>query len=190
MRRRRLLQAAPLALAWQLGPRTALGGQWLATPELPDVPLTDHLGREVDLLELISRRPVVVNFFFTGCATVCPPQTALLQEARRQWRTKPALARVLVVSISVDPLGDGPKQLQAYAERFGVSLGEDKGWVMLTGAAKPMARVLDAFDVPVGQADDHPALLWLGDRSRGRWTRTSSLNPPATLTRQLEALLS
>lgn len=190
MYRRRVLGCLMAVLPSLVWPHLALAGQWLPSPAVPSVPLLDHLGREVDLVELMRERPVVVNFFFTGCATVCPPQTALLREAKRQWRQRPALNNVLVISISVDALGDGPKQLQAYAERFELVLGVSQGWVMLTGAVKPLARVLAAFDVPAGQVNDHPALLWLGDPSRGRWTRTSSLNSPATVTQRLEALLS
>lgn len=190
MHRRQALELLMAALPALAGSRPVWAGQWLPSPAVPEVPLLDHLGREVDLVELMRQRPVVVNFFFTGCGTVCPPQTALLREASRQWRQRPALNQVLVISISVDALGDGPKQLQAYADRFALTLGESQGWVMLSGEVKPLAKVLAAFDVPAGRVSDHPALLWLGDESRSRWTRTSSLNSPATVTRLLEALVS
>jgi protein SCO1/2 len=179
------LMGAALAL-----PHTAWAGKWLHSPDVPDVSLLDHRGKEVDLNQMLRTRPVVVNFFFTGCATVCPPQTALLREATLLWRKLPMLEKTLVISISVDGLGDGPKQLEAYAKRFNLPLGEDQGWVFLTGPVASLSRVLGAFNVPLGRPDDHPALLWLGDGVRGRWTRASALNPPATTTRILTELTS
>lgn len=179
------LAAAPLA--WS---GLAAASKWLPPPALPDVALLDHLGQSLRVRELLRDRPVVVNFFFTGCATVCPPQTALLRQAAASWRGRPALNRALVVSISVDALGDGPQQLRAYGERFQLPLGVQQGWVLLSGAGGPLQQVLKAFEVPAGRADDHPALLWLGDTRRGRWTRASALNAPATTTRLLEELLS
>ncbi len=191
MRRRSFSSAclcvATAPLVW---PVAAAAGNWLPPPALPDVALLDHTGQSLRVRDLLRDRPVVVNFFFTGCATVCPPQTALLRQAAAAWRERPALNRALVVSISVDALGDGPLQLRAYGERFQLPLGVQQGWVLLSGAVGPLKQVLAAFEVPPGRPDDHPALLWLGDNSRGRWTRASALNPPATTTRLLEELLS
>lgn len=187
-RRRAAAALACGALAATVWPRPARAGTWLPGPALPDVPLLDHDGRTQRLPDLLRGRTVVVSFFFTGCATVCPPQTALLREAARQWQLRPALRDVLMVAISVDPLGDGPAQLRDYARRFELPLGIAAGWVLMTGAPAPMRSVLGAFDVPLGAPDRHPALLWLGDDARGRWTRTSALNPPALTTRLLEEL--
>lgn len=178
------------AMPW----RAARAAPWLPTPAVPDVPLLDHVGRAVRLPELLRGRAVAVNFIFTGCATVCPPQTALLREAFRQWQERPALRDALVVSISVDPLGDGPAQLRDFARRFDLPVDASNPaesasrWVLLTGAVAPLRSVLAAFDVPLGSADQHPAMLWLGDTARGRWTRTSALNAPALTTRLFEEL--
>ncbi len=175
--------------------RAACAADWLANPAVPDVPLLDHAGRAQRLPELLRGRAVAINFIFTGCSTVCPPQTALLREAARQWQARPALRDVLVVSLSVDPLGDGPSQLRDYARRFDLPVDSSTGemsiaprWVLLTGAVAPMRSVLAAFDVPLSAADQHPAMLWLGDATRGRWTRASALNPPPITTRLFEEL--
>lgn len=186
--RRRAVTAALIGSvgAGLAGQRVAHAAGWWPAPVVPDVPLLDHEGRSVRLPEMLRGRAVVVSFFFTGCASVCPPQTALLRDAARQWQTRPALRDVLLVSISVDPLGDGPAQLRDYGRRFDLGLGDR--WVLLTGAPAPLRRVLGAFDVAVGARDEHPSLLWLGDDARARWTRTSALNPPALTTRLLEEL--
>jgi protein SCO1/2 len=195
MQRRRAMAALVCGSVSATTPwRIARAAPWLPTPAVPDVPLLDHTGRALRLAELLRGRAVAVNFIFTGCATVCPPQTALLREAVRQWPERPALRDALVVSISVDPLGDGPTQLRDFARRFELPVEASNAadsasrWVLLTGAVGPLRSVLAAFDVPLGAADQHPAMLWLGDGARGRWTRTSALNAPALTTRLLEEL--
>ena len=172
-------------LVWQ---RPAAGAAWLRPPALPDAPLIDHEGRSRRLADLLRGRAVVVSFFFTGCGTVCPAQTALLLEARRQWQARPALRDALIVSITVDPLGDGPAQLRGYAQRFGLPIGESGGWVLLTGAPREVDKVLAVFEVPSGRPEEHLSLLWLGDEPRGRWTRTSALNPPQVTGQLFEEL--
>ena len=163
--------------------------RWLSAPVLPDVPLLDQQGRGVRLQrDLIAGRTVIVNFMFTGCQTVCPPQTALLREASRQLQANSATRDVLVLSITVDPLADGPAQLRAFGERYALPMGRDKGWVLLTGQPNDVARLLSAFDVPVGAPGEHPSLLWLGNAPRGRWTRASSLNPPDALVALVQEL--
>ncbi len=198
-RRAFCLGAAGLACAGLAGVRRAAAvasvagadasARWLAPPVLPDVPLLDQNGRAVRLQrDLIAGRTVIVNFMFTGCQTVCPPQTALLREARRQLQAVGATRDLLVLSITVDPLADGPAQLRAFGERYELPMGRDQGWMLLTGQPADIARLLTAFDVPASAPGDHPSLLWIGDATRGRWTRASSLNPPDTLVALVQEL--
>lgn len=157
--------------------------RWLSPPAMPDVPLLDQTGRTVRLQrDLLAGRTVIVNFMFTGCQAVCPIQTALLLEASRRLQERPETRDVLMISITVDPLADGPEQLRAFGERHGLptgrSMGSDQRWVLLTGQPADVARVLAAFEVPPSLPGAHPSQLWLGDAARVRWTRTSSLDSP------------
>jgi protein SCO1 len=142
-----------------------------------------HLQRD-----LIDGRTVVVNFMFTGCQTVCPPQTALLREAMRRLDGRRSARDLLVLSLTVDPLADGPAELRAFGQRYQLPVGLASGWVLLTGGPADVAKVLTAFDVPAGAPGDHPSLLWLGHAPSGRWTRSSSLNPPEALVSLIEDL--
>ena len=179
--------ACGIASGW---PRRAAAADWLAAPSLPRVPMLDHDGRAAPLQDAIAGT-VVVSFFFAGCQTVCPPQTALLRDAQRRLHARGRAGDLRMVAITVDPLGDGPAQLRDYARRFDLPLagrGGDDGWRLLTGERADVARVLAAFGVPAGQPGDHPSLLWLGDTARGRWTRSSSLNPPEALVALVESV--
>ncbi len=44
---------------------------------VPDARLLDHAGGRTGCARCAGR-PVVIGFFYTGCSTVCPPQTAML----------------------------------------------------------------------------------------------------------------
>lgn len=174
MRRRGALMVLAAA-GWPAWPRAQGAG---ARVRLPDARLLDHAGHPHDLRALCEV-PVVIGFFYTGCSTVCPPQTAALRALRQRLDARAAPARVL--SISVDPLGDSPEAIRAYARRFEVRLGLDAGWLMLTGEPAELVRVWSAFGVPVGDPGAHSSLLWLGSAARGRWTRAAALTPTERL---------
>ncbi len=177
MRRREALCALGSALA---APGWAQDGS--ARVQVPDVRLQDQSGAAYNLRALCGG-PVVIGFFYTGCSTVCPPQTAALRALRERLDSdspKAGAARARLLSITVDPLGDSPEAIRAYARRFDVRLGLDAGWLMLTGQPAELARVWRAFGVPVDDPEAHSSLLWLGS-ARGRWTRAAALTPTARL---------
>ena len=190
--RRRFCLAFASAMA---GPCAALAAsepaarRWLPAPVTPEVPLLDQTGGTVRLQrDLVAMRTVIVNFMFTGCQAVCPVQTALLMDARGRLQARPETRDVLMISITVNPLADGPAQLRAFGERHGLPMGREKGWVLLTGQPGDVAKVLSAFDVPSTAPGEHPNLLWLGDAARVRWTRTSSLNSADALVSLVQEL--
>ena len=160
----------------------AISQHWLAQPVLDELHLKDQDGKPWRLYEdLIRGRIVVVNFIFTGCVTVCPPQTALLRQLRKQLDEDSR--DVLFLSLTVDPLHDQPQQLREFANRYKITLGVEHNWLMLTGSMLEMALALAAFDANSISPSEHPALLWVGNEPRQRWTRSSSLNPAQTLLR-------
>ena len=179
MKRRTCLQAFGVACAGRYA--GSPHAQQLARVQVPEVGLVDQDGAPHRLRALCDT-PVVISFFYTGCSTVCPPQTAALRALRERLDTRPALApRVRLLSISVDPLGDSPAALRDYARRFDLRLGLAAGWQMLTGAPNQLGRTWQAFEVPVGDPAAHSSLLWLGDLRQGRWTRASPQAPTERL---------
>jgi protein SCO1/2 len=190
MNRRQLLIAAitGLCLPTLIAPQLCRAARWLPCPAIPSVTLLDQHNRPRALADLLEADMVAISFMFTGCSTVCPPQTALLRAAWQQLQSDsqaPELRNLRVISITVDPYGDGPAQLLAYAERFKLPADD---WVLLTGEADAVLGVLSAFGISMSRVNDHPAMLWLADTRRNRWTRTSSLNPPHAIVELLQAL--
>lgn len=179
MRRRQALAALGAACAGAvLVPAWAQGASGRVV--LPDARLIDQAGA-MHRLRALCDRPVVIGFFYTGCSTVCPPQTAALRALRERLDAAGPAPKVRLLSISVDPLGDSPEAMRAYAQRFELHLSLEAGWLMLTGEAAELRRVWAAFGVPVGDPETHSSLLWLGSAPLGRWTRAAALTPTARL---------
>lgn len=123
---------------------------------------------------------MLVGFFFTGCTTVCPLQTVTMQAVQQELASRLTIGAspALLLSISIDPIGDTPSAMRLYAEQFGLDLGPERGWLMLSGAPADLEPVWTSFDES-GPAADHTAILWIGQPGNRRWTRVSAMAEPA-----------
>ena len=158
-------------------------------PRVPPVELLDQDGTRHALSALIGDRPVLVSFFFTTCARLCPPQTALLREVQGQLERRGGARHPLLLSISLNPLADTPPALRAYADLFDARLGDRTGWLMLTGSTQALDPVWKAFETSGEDLDRHAATLWIGHPASHRWTRTSAVSPDVTPARLADLLL-
>ena len=107
----------------------------------PDVTLVDLNGVPVPLRQLLgTEEPILLQFIFTSCTTICPVLSATFGAAQEQIN---ALGRPYrMVSISIDPEEDTPDRLRDYSKRF----NSGKQWVFLTGAPDKILAVEKAFD--------------------------------------------
>jgi protein SCO1/2 len=176
------------AFWWLTLGAAAQADEWIHPgPALPHAQLVDQDDKDRSLDSLLRDRPVLVNFFFTGCQAVCPTQTAqlaLLQAeiAKRQPLTGP---QPLLISVSLDPYGDTPASIRAYAERFGLVLGDKGNWLMLSGRQEELSAVWRAFDQDNGDPSQHASLFWIGHPISKRWTRADVTTPPSVLLKLL-----
>jgi len=107
---------------------------------LTDTKLVDQNGDTVSLTSL-KGKPLVVDFIYTSCRGECLMETAKLTNVAI--RLGPDLgSKVTIVSISVDPEHDGPKQLLDYARQQGA---DEKGWYFLTGGPGDIDKALAGF---------------------------------------------
>lgn len=129
-----------------------------------DLELNDQSGRAFAVSEL-NDRIVLFSFIYTRCGSTCPVQTRALAQVQGQLPAD-VRARVRFVSISVDPDGDTPQQLQLFARQMQVDL---HGWSFLTGPVPNIRRLaerLDLFASGAGRPALHRTDLWLVDRGR------------------------
>jgi len=151
---------------------------------VPNVALIDESGASVPLPGLLDfEQPVVVNFIFTTCSTICPVMTSIFTQMREQLGEDGAGVRL--VSISIDPEYDRPEKLRQYAEGFGAG----PGWTFLTGDGADIARVLQSFDALRGSKMNHRPLTLLKRPGSPEWVRIDGLANGDELAQEVTARL-
>lgn len=141
---------------------------------IPDVSVIDQYGRTVKFYgELVKGRKVAINFIFTGCSSICTPQTAIFRELQKRSRDKD----LTLISVSVDPLNDRPEVLRRYAEKFNA----ESGWTFVTGAPQNIEALLKSLGVFAADRNEHAPTVLIGDENTVRWTRAYGLTPAQQL---------
>jgi protein SCO1/2 len=136
------------------------------TYSAPAVTMLDQFGRKVSFkAALDDGRPVILNFVFTSCATVCPVMSQIF--AQVQSRLGSELDKVHMVSVSIDPEYDTPARLLAYGRQYGAG----PQWDFYTGSIEASTQVQQAFDAYRGDKMNHEAAVLLRGRRGSRWMR-------------------
>src|SRR6266478_5020745 len=112
------------------------------TGVLTDAKLVDQNGNTVALTSL-KGKPMLVDFIYTSCPGPCLMETAKLANVALRLGNDLG-SKVTIVSISVDPEHDGPKQLLDYSRQQGA---DAKGWYFLTGSPRDVDRALAGFKI-------------------------------------------
>jgi protein SCO1/2 len=134
--------------------------------ETPDVRLLGHDGQEHSLVALLdSGKPVMLNFIFTSCTTICPVMTSTFREVERQ--LGPDREQVQLVSISIDPENDTPTRLAEYAH----ARGAGEPWAFLTGDLTSIRQTQVAFDAYRGNKMNHVPITFLRASPDEPWLR-------------------
>jgi len=188
--RRRWLQAGALACCAALAPPVrSTDARASFYDGFKGMQLLDQSGRPLSV-EALRGKVVLFNFVFTACSTVCPVQTHALVQLQRG--LVPALrARVHLVSVSLDALGDTPRTLKAFAARHGV---DHANWSFVTGRPDDVYRLAEALWLfrdgkGRGPLEQHDTSLWLVD-AQGVLRARYAGNPPdvTRLARELGSL--
>ena len=151
---------------------------------IPDVELIDESGAPVTLRALLEPgQPLVLNFIFTTCTTICPVMTATFAQMRRELGE--AGDGIRLVSISIDPEYDRPEKLKAYAELFHAG----PGWAFLTGDDADISEVLQSFNALTGSKTNHKPLTLLKRPQSPSWIRIDGLASGSDLAQEVTARL-
>ncbi len=145
---------------------SSLAQQRTASYELPAVSMTDQQGRKaVFSNSLDDGRPVILNFIFTSCTTICPVITQILLDV--QAKLGDAREKVHIVSVSIDPEYDTPARLMDYAKQN--RTGPE--WDFYTGSVEDSIRVQKAFNAYRGGKMNHQAVVLLRGPRGSSWIR-------------------
>jgi protein SCO1/2 len=145
---------------------SALAQQRMASYQAPALTLIDQRGRKVDFNKTLDDgRPVILNFIFTSCTTICPVMTQILLQV--QAKLGDDRGRVHMVSVSIDPEYDTPARLMDYAKQNQTGAQ----WDFYTGSSEDSIRVQKAFDAYRGGKMNHEAVVLLRGPRGSNWTR-------------------
>ena len=152
--------------------------------EVPDVTLINQDGAKVQLKDLLlSGKPILVDFVYTTCTTICPILSANFTNFQKELAAKAGTFQL--VSISIDPENDNPKAMKAYLQRYYAK----PGWDFLTGSRADIDRVLVALDAKTQNKMDHEPLILIKSPSVGNWLRIYGLIGTTELTKEYEGML-
>jgi uncharacterized membrane protein YozB (DUF420 family)/cytochrome oxidase Cu insertion factor (SCO1/SenC/PrrC family) len=116
-------------------PTTALGSTAIDA-SWPDFTLTERSGRPVTRADLLGH-VCVASFVFTRCPGPCPQVTRTMADLQGPLLKMPG---VLLVTFTVDPDRDDPRELSRYADAFGA---DPDRWLFLTGSEKTIYDLME-----------------------------------------------
>jgi len=152
---------------------------------IPDVVLIDADSKPARLREVLAGdEPVMLNFIFTTCSTICPVMVRVFADVPS--RLGPAAKNLRMISISIDPENDTPAQLKSYAKTF----GEGMRWRFLTGRVEDINNVQRAFGTYRGDKMSHEPLTLIREAGGKSWVRIDGFANPDDLAREYRKLVT
>jgi protein SCO1/2 len=151
---------------------------------IPDVKLLDVNGKKVSLRkELDGHSPVMLNFIFTTCTTICPVMSSTFQQLQDKLGSNRQGIRL--VSVSIDPENDTPAKLKEYAVRYNAG----PQWTLLTGSIENSLAVQKAFDVFAGEKMNHKPITFIKPKGSENWLRMEGLVEADQVLKEYEKLV-
>ena len=153
--------------------------------QIPEISLIDMNYQPVSFPgALVSDKPVILNFIYTTCTTICPILSATFSQIQRELGTDSTGLRM--ISISIDPEQDSPERLQGYARRFDSSVN----WHFLTGDIDDIINIQKALDAYRGDKMNHIPLTFLYSANAGIWIRMEGFASTAEIVAEYRKLLA
>ena len=151
--------------------------------QIPEISLVRQDGKKVNFpAELDDGRPVMVQFMYTSCTTICPVTTQMF--SRVQDKLAKEHDKFHMLSISVDPEYDTPVRLNSFAKK----LGAGPQWQFYGGTLEASVILQKAFDSFRGDKMNHVPVTYLRAAPGKPWTRLDGLRTPDDIIREYRAL--
>ena len=152
---------------------------------LTDLKLVGMDGEDTTLLtELNCGKPVMINFVFTTCTTICPVLSGTFTQV--QSILGPRSEDVQMISFSIDPEYDTPERLREYAKRFNAG----PQWKFMTGNLQDLIAVQKAFDVYRGNKMNHEPTTLMRKSEEDAWVRIDGIASAADVVKEYEQLIA
>jgi protein SCO1/2 len=145
----------------------------VANYSVPEITLVRSDGARVSFAkEVNDGRPVLLDFIYTTCTTICPVMSQTFAEVQKRLGTD--AAKVKMVSVSIDPEEDTPARLTEYAKHYQAG----SQWTFYTGSAEASVVVQRAFDVYRGDKMSHSPATFFRSAPGQPWVRLDGFATP------------
>lgn len=152
--------------------------------QLPDLKLLRQDGKSLGLRQALDDgRPVVLNFTYTSCSSICPVSAQVFAQVRDKLGAD--RERVHLVSVSIDAAFDTVPRLADYVAK----LGSGTTWSFFTGHEADSLAVQKAFGAYRGDKMNHVPLTYLRAAPGQPWVRLEGLVGPDQLLGEVRRLL-
>ena len=156
-----------------------------ANYSVPDIALVRADGTHVKLAqELDDGRPVLLDFIYTTCTTICPVMSQTFAEVQK--RLGPQAAKVKMMSVSIDPEEDTPSRLTEYAKRYQAG----PQWSFYTGTAQASIEAQRVFSVYRGDKMNHSPVALFRSAPGQPWVRLDGFATPDALLSEIHTQLA
>ncbi len=153
--------------------------------KIPDLTLVNKAGEKVSVIEELSPdKPILLNFIFTTCSTICPVMSATFSQVQKLLGSE--IKDIQMVSISIDPEQDTAEKLRAYAKK----IKANEQWSFLTGKSSDILTVLHAFDTYRGSKMNHIPVTLMRKTKHDPWIRLEGLTTAQELVGEYRQLTS
>ena len=151
----------------------------------PDVTLVRADGVRVNIAhELDDGHPVLLNFIYTTCTTICPVLSQTFAEVQK--RLGADAAKIKMISISIDPEEDTPVRLLDYSKRFHAGTQ----WQFYTGTVEASVATQRAFDAYRGDKMSHAPVTFFRGAPGQPWVRLDGFATPDALVSELRPIVA
>ncbi|MGH7814332.1 MAG: SCO family protein [Candidatus Binataceae bacterium] len=181
--------ACAIALAFAAGCHSSASGS-IGAECLTNVKLVDSAGAPFELSSL-KGKPAVVDFIYTQCHGPCLMETAKMANVALRLGSDLG-PKASIVTITVDPEHDHPKQLRNYAKAQGA---DDQGWYFLTGSPSDIDAALAGFHLtrqrePDGSVAHLVDMVLVGPSGREVKEYNGEAVNPETIAKDVKGILS
>jgi protein SCO1/2 len=150
----------------------------------PDISITRSDGTRVSFAQALDDgRPVLLDFIYTTCTTICPVMSQTFAEVQR--RLGADAGSVKMVSVSTDPEQDTPARLTEYAKRYRAGAQ----WTFYTGTVEASIAAQRAFDEYRGDKMNHTPVTFFRSAPGQPWVRLDGFATPDAVVSEVRAKL-
>ncbi len=152
---------------------------------MPMLSMTSMEGDRISMEDILNTsKPVMLNFIFTSCTTICPVLSATLSQVQDQLGDE--VRDIKMVSISIDPEFDSPDKLQAYAKRY--RAGDQ--WEFYTGSVMEIISAQKAFKTYRGTKMNHEPVTFIRGSKDSKWVRLEGIASAGDIVNEYQQLVT